>query len=180
MKLCGLDFETANGKSGSICAVGCVVIEDGKLIEKREYLVKPHKKLDFMSAECYMIHGINYYDLRNAPEFSEIWNNLKELLISTNYVVMHNASFDLRHLRAVLEIYSAKSIKFPYLCSLELSRKNFPDMQSHSLDKMAAHFGFSFKHHDALEDAFVCAAICEKMNFSENDAKLFEFSTFIQ
>lgn len=178
MKLCGLDFETANAKSGSICAVGCAVVENGDLIEKREYLVRPHKNLDFMSAVCYMVHGINHYDLRNAPEFSEVWSNLVPLLTSSDYVVMHNAAFDLRHLRAVLEIYEQKSITFPYLCSLELSRKNFPDMESHSLDKMAAHFGISFKHHDAFDDAFACAYIAEKMNFSENDAKLFDFSAF--
>ena len=180
MKLCGLDFETANSQSGSICAVGCAIVEDGKVVEKCEYLVKPHKNLDFMSAFCYMVHGINYYDLRNAPEFYEIWGNIACFLTTADCVVMHNAGFDLHHLRSVLELYSLNNIHFPYICSLELSRKKFPDMKSHSLDKTAAYFDFSFHHHDALDDAAACAVIAEKMNFSENDIKIFEFSPIVQ
>ena len=48
MKLCGLDFETANNCSGSICAIGAALLEDGVVLERREYLVKPHKSLDYI------------------------------------------------------------------------------------------------------------------------------------
>ena len=37
MKLTGLDFETANSLHGSICSVGCAVLEDGVVTEKREW-----------------------------------------------------------------------------------------------------------------------------------------------
>jgi len=175
MKLTGLDFETANGSRGSICAAGCVVLEDGVVTEKREWLVRPHRSMDHVAAVCYNIHGIGYYDLRQAPEFPEIWPILGGMLRQADYVVIHNAPFDLGHLRAALELYRLPAIRFPYVCSLAVSRKKFPEAESHSLDAMASIFEHEFRHHDALEDAEACASILFKMNFEENDVKIFDF-----
>ena len=175
MKLTGLDFETANYKRGSICSVGCAVLEDGVVTEKREWLVQPHQSLDYVTAACYNVHGIGYYDLRRAPEFPEIWPVLGGILQKAEYVVIHNAPFDLGHLRAVLELYRLPAIHFPYVCSLAVSREKFPDAESHSLDAMASIFDHEFRHHDALEDAQACATILFKMNFEEKDVKMFDF-----
>ena len=35
MKLCGIEFETANSSSGSICAAGAALLEDGVALERR-------------------------------------------------------------------------------------------------------------------------------------------------
>ena len=32
MRIAGLDFETANGMPGSICAAGCAILEDGAVV----------------------------------------------------------------------------------------------------------------------------------------------------
>ena len=97
MKLCGLDFETANSCNGSICSVGVAIVENGVVLERKEYLIKPHKSLDWMSKFCRDIHGITYEDLRESPEFSEVWQSVKQLLISADCVVIHNArlTFDI-------------------------------------------------------------------------------------
>ena len=50
MKLCGLDFETANSCNGSICAVGAALFEDGIVLERMEHLIKPHKSMDYISS----------------------------------------------------------------------------------------------------------------------------------
>jgi len=175
MKLTGLDFETANCNRGSICAVGCAVLEDGIVTDKREWLVRPHKSLDYVTAACYNVHGIGWYDLREAPEFPEIWPVLSGMLSSADLVVIHNASFDLKHLRAVLELYHLPAIRFPYVCSLAVSRERFPEMESHSLDSVASYFDHHFEHHDALEDAIACAAILFQMKFEKKYEKLFDF-----
>ena len=95
MRLVGLDFETANGTPGSICAAGCAVLEENVAVEKQEYLVRPHRKLDRMSGVCFAIHGISWYDLRDAPEFPAVWPVLYRMLKSADVAVMHNAAFDL-------------------------------------------------------------------------------------
>ena len=169
MKLTGVDFETANGSQGSICAIGCAVLEDGVVTEKREWLVRPYKSLDHVSSACHKAHGIGYYDLREAPEFPEFWPVLSRMLSGAEYVVLHNAPFDLGHLRAALTLYRLPAIRFHYVCSLAVSRKKHPEMSSHSLDVMASFFDHHFRHHDALEDAIACAHILFKMKFEEKD-----------
>lgn len=59
MKLAGLDFETANCKSGSICAAGCAVLEDGIVVDRREWLVCPHKGYRWMRSDFTDIHGLS-------------------------------------------------------------------------------------------------------------------------
>ena len=175
MKLTGLDFETANSLHGSICSVGCAVLEDGIVTEKREWLVRPHKSLDYVTSACYNVHGISYYDLREAPEFPEIWPVLGGMLNTAEHVVIHNAPFDLGHLRAALTLYHLPAIRFPYVCSLAVSRRKHPELTSHSLGAMASFFDHEFQHHDALEDAIACAHILFMMKFEEKDVRLFDF-----
>ena len=175
MKLTGLDFETANGSHGSICSVGCALLEDGIVTEKREWLVRPHKSLDYVTSACYNVHGISYYDLRKAPEFPEIWPVLGCMLNTAEHVVIHNAPFDLGHLRAALTLYRLPPIRFPYVCSLAVSREKHPEMRSHSLSAIASIFDHKFQHHDALEDAIACATILFNMKFEEKDVKMFDF-----
>ena len=176
MKLCGLDFETANNSNGSICSVGVAVVENGVVLECREYLVKPHKSVDYMSKFCRDVHGITYEDLRESPEFSEVWQSVKLLLFSADCVVIHNAPFDLRHLHNVLSLYNLPSVAFDYVCSLKLCRYHFPELPYHSLADMAEKFGITFQHHDALEDAETCAKIASQLEIPENFICRFEYS----
>ena len=175
MKLCGLDFETANFCNGSICAVGAALIENGVTIERLEYLIKPHQSMDYISPFCQDIHGIAYEDLRESPEFPEIWQRVRQLLVSADSVVIHNAPFDLRHLYNVLEIYNLPSVSFHYLCSLKLCRHHLPELPGHGLADMAEHFGITFQHHDALEDAETCAKIASLLEIPENFICRFEY-----
>ena len=176
MKLCGLDFEIANSCNGSICSVGVAIVENGVVLERKEYLIKPHKSLDWMSKFCRDIHGITYEDLRESPEFSEVWQSVKLLLISADCVVIHNAPFDLRHLHNVLSLYNLPSVSFDYVCSLKLCRYHFPELPYHSLADMAEKFGITFQHHDALEDAETCAKIASHLEIPENFICRFEYS----
>ena len=166
MRLAGLDFETANQCAGSICAVGCGILHDGEPAEMREWLVRPHPSLDWMSPFCYRVHGISSCDLRDADEFPAIWPELSELLLSADYVVIHNAPFDLGHLRAVLNLYDLPPVSFPYVCSLTASRRALPELASHSLNMVAAYFGIEFRHHNALEDALTCAKILHEIGLT--------------
>ncbi|HOG50521.1 MAG TPA: exonuclease domain-containing protein [Lentisphaeria bacterium] len=160
MILAGLDFETANPCNGSICAAGATLLQDGQGIAEREWLIRPHPTLSRFFPGFISIHGIYPEDVQEAPEFWEIWPSLAELLVSADCVIIHNASFDLRHLRAVLELYAAPPVSFSYACSLQISRRCFPQLQSHSLSCVASHIGHHvFHHHNALEDAVACAKI---------------------
>ena len=137
MKLAGLDFETANGKLGSICAAGCAILDNGVVAQRREWLVCPHKGYRWMRQDFTAIHGLSYWDVCGCAEFVDIWPELRQMLLSADYVVIHNAPFDLGHLRSVLALYGQPPVAFDYVDSLLVSRRLFPEMPSHALDAMA-------------------------------------------
>jgi DNA polymerase-3 subunit epsilon len=64
-----------------------------------------------------------------------------------------------------MKLYALPGIQFPYICSLRVSRKTLPQIGSLALDAVAEHLGFTFKHHDALEDAIACAKIIAQVGF---------------
>lgn len=171
MRLAGLDFETANGCAGSICAAGCAILHDGEPGEMRGWLVRPHRDLNWMDPFCQRVHGIGAAELDDAGEFPSIWPELRELLLSADYVVIHNAPFDLGHLRAALRLYGLPPVRFSYVCSLSASRRALPELASHSLDRVAAYYGIRFRHHDALEDALACAKILHKIGLTPRIAR---------
>ena len=175
MKLAGLDFETANKKNGSICAAGCAILDNGTVTERKEWLICPHKGYRWMRPDFTDIHGLSYWDVCDCAEFACIWPDLRRMLTSADCVVIHYASFDLRHLRSVLALYELPPVEFDYADSLEISRQLFPEMPSHSLDSMAERFGIVFQHHDALDDAATCAGIIARTGIP--DGCLHHFST---
>lgn len=159
MRLIGLDFETANMNNGSICAVGLALLDDGVLEDHRYWLVRPHASMDWVLPSFTRIHGITHQQLLGAPEFIDIWPEMAAFISEGNCVIIHNAPFDLRHLRAALALYAQPTPVFPYACSLAISRRLLPELYSHSLNHVAAYFGHHFNHHNALEDAVACATI---------------------
>ena len=175
MKLAGLEFETANRKSGSICAVGCAILDNGVVTERKEWLVCPHKGYRWMRPDFTDIHGLTYWDVCDCAEFVDIWPELRVMLLSADCVVIHNAPFDLGQLSSVLALYELPPVEFDYADSLTISRRLFPEMPSHTLDTMAERFGIIFQHHDALEDAFACASIIAQTGIP--DGCLRHFST---
>ena len=175
MKLAGLDFETANIRSGSICAAGCAILNDGMTTERMGWLVCPHKGYRWMRPDFTEIHGLSYWDVCDCVEFDSIWPELERMLLSADCVVIHNAPFDLGHLRSVLSLYGMPPVEFDYVDSVVISRKLFPEMPSHSLDAMAERFGIAFRHHNALEDAEACASIIARTGIP--DGYLRHFST---
>ena len=175
MKLCGLDFETANRHHGSICSVGLAIVENGEVLDKKTCLIKPHKSLDIMSSFHSKIHGITYEDLRTSYEFPEVWENIKAMLFSADCVVIHIESFNLIHLRKVLSLYNLPSISFDYVCNQKLCKYHFPEEYSYSLEYMAKMFGITFQPHDALDDAQTCAKIASQLEIPENFICRFEY-----
>lgn len=173
MRIAGMDFETANTKNGSICAVGLAAFDNGELVDTREWLIKPHKSRDYFYHKFVELHGISYFDVRQAPAFADVWGTINQFLTACDVVVCHNAHFDIRHLRAVLELYQLAPVDFNYACTYELSRVKLPQLPHHNLNSVAKHFNHEFHHHDALDDAIACGVIAHRLGIENKFLKAF-------
>ncbi|HOC54005.1 MAG TPA: 3'-5' exonuclease [Verrucomicrobiota bacterium] len=152
-KFAAFDFETANYSRLSICAAGLAVFEDDTLTESLYWLVRPPKGHGWFREDFIDCHGLTHLDVLDAPEFPAIAPEFLSRLESADFVVAHNAEFDVCHLRDTLTFFGLTCPTFNYLCTCKLSRRTWPELPSHSLGALAAHIGHSFQHHHAREDA---------------------------
>ncbi len=65
-----VDIETANHRSGSICAIGIARVEEGVITDQYYHLIKPSP--NFFTSNCVKVHGLTDSDCNNAPTFGEI------------------------------------------------------------------------------------------------------------
>jgi len=151
-----LDFETANERRDSACAVGLAWIADGAVVRRESRLIRP-PELRFSPGNI-RVHGIVPADVRTQPLFPEV---MAEFLpdLADGVILAHNAGFDMGVLRASLQAHGLRPPAFSYLCTLQIARRVFPAEEGCGLGKVAARLGIRFEHHDAGEDAFACAEI---------------------
>ena len=62
----------------------------------------------------------------------------------------------------MLKAYHLDVPPLSYACTVEISRRVWPDLPNHKLDTVAGFLGYSFHHHQALDDARACALIVRK------------------
>ncbi len=151
-----IDFETANERLDSVCSLGMVRVENGIITDKRYRLIRPPDMR--FSRRNIEVHGIYPSEVENEPQFYRYWNSIRSYL-EPYPVVAHNANFDLNVLQAVLRRYALDNPTLTYTCSVKIARRTWRGLQSYGLNHLAKHFGHTFVHHHALEDAEVCAKI---------------------
>lgn len=151
------DVETANSQRDSVCSIGIIRCEEGKIVYENEFLINPEAEFDFYNSR---VHGITESDVADAPTFPQVWEKIKQYFEHT-ILVAHNAkSMDLCALYRMLERYNLSVSNNEYICTLELARKILkgenPE-QSYRLDVLANKYNIMLaNHHNALDDARAC------------------------
>jgi DNA polymerase-3 subunit epsilon len=153
-KTIAIDFETANPRPGNACALGLAWIEGGRVMRVEERLIRPRE----MRFTFTWVHGITAADVREAPEFPEVFEEFRTEFKGA-LLLAHNAGFDAGVMRGCARVYSMKTPRLSYLCTLGIARSVWPGLRSKSLDSVARHLGLTFRHHNAAEDARVCAEV---------------------
>ncbi|WP_137130209.1 3'-5' exonuclease [Rhizobium sp. FY34] len=154
MKTIAIDFETANEQRGSACSVGLAWIEDGRVVRVEERLIRP-RDMRFSSFNI-AVHGIRPEQVEDAGEFPEVMDEFIDDFVGAT-MIAHNAAFDFSVWRACLDLYRQSYPELSYLCSVKIARHVWPQLSSHKLNVLATHLGLRFVHHNAAEDAAVCA-----------------------
>lgn len=158
MRWAAIDFETATSSRASACALGVVIVEDGRELHRQAWLIRPPGNL--YQAGNIAIHGIHPSETEDAPEFPHVWAEAMQV-IEDRTLVAHNASFDVGVIRKACDEYRLAPPGSEYVCTVKLSRRTWPDLSAHKLPIVAGHVGASLDHHDALSDAAACSSILQ-------------------
>jgi len=151
-----IDFETATREATSACALGIAVVRDGRVDERHSWLIQPpFNEYEYRNT---LIHGLGPGDTEFAPDFRELWFEVQPLL-ALGPLLAHNASFDVRVLRASIASHELPALAYPYVCTVNLARKAFPQLPRHTLNVVCDHCGIALVHHDAASDAEACANV---------------------
>jgi DNA polymerase-3 subunit epsilon len=151
-----IDFETANERRSSACAVGVVRVRGGQIVETYQTLLRPRElRVDWRNQQ---VHGIAEAELHDAPSIADVWHELLPYL-HRQPVVAHNSAFDVSVLEHSLRDFGVPVPAFHCLCSVKLSKVAWPHLERHRLNNVAEYFNIPLNHHDALSDARACAEI---------------------
>lgn len=155
MRYLAIDFETANAERSSICAFGFACFEDGVLRESGVELCRPDP--DYYDGWNIRIHGIRPEDTANSPGFGSLLPIFSQY--SPDFLVAHNAAFDMSCLRAWCGAHGQPYPDFRYLCTLVASRRLVPGLPSYSLDTLCRMNDIPLNHHEASSDATACGLL---------------------
>lgn len=167
-----IDFETANSKQDSACAMAIVLVKNN-IVEKRlKFLIKP-PYYDFTFTH---IHTITWQDVCNCLNFEDTWSKVADILDSVQFIAAHNAKFDKGVLVACCKSYNIKLPQIPFVCTVEISRyiwKIYPT----NLPSVCSALGIALDHHEPLSDAEACAEIVLKgLQTGVNIKRFFQYS----
>ena len=156
MDFVAIDFETATSSWTSICSMGICVVKNNKIVETKGMLFKP-TPFEFNEYNI-AIHGITPQMVWDKPRFCDVWDKIKPYL-DGKLVIAHNASFDIGALKKTLDLFGIALPTFDYLCTVKLSQKAYPQLESHKLNALGDALGIEFSHHTASDDAYACAEV---------------------
>lgn len=145
-----IDVETANADLGSICQIGVVRFRNGNLVETWETLINP---ADYFDGINIAVHGIDEEAVRDAPQFSDIYEELKDYL-NDEIVVCHTA-FDRISLTRAIQRHRLVEFGCLWLDTAKVVRRAWPEFahRGYGLGNVANTLAIAFDHHNAKEDA---------------------------
>ena len=146
-----LDIETTGGQFNEegITEIAIYKFDGHEVVDQFISLVNPEKPIQPFVVK---LTGINNAMLRSAPKFYEVAKRIIEMTEGC-VIVAHNASFDYRILKTEFRRLGF-DFKKQTLCTVELSKKLFPEQESYSLGKLVRALGIPMAdRHRANGDA---------------------------
>ncbi|QEY24196.1 3'-5' exonuclease family protein [Neisseria animalis] len=155
-----VDLETTGGnfQQDRITEVAIMRFEQGKA-KRYEWLVNPQQPI---SPFIENLTGINDAMVADAPCFQQLAPSLLPLLRGA-LLIAHNSRFDHTFLR---NEFQRAGIPFsaPALCTVQLSRRLYPQFHKHNLDSIIERFQISAEQrHRAMTDVL---ALCDFLEHS--------------
>lgn len=155
-----LDIETtgASARYARITEVGALRIEDHKVVARYSQLINPETPIPAFITK---MTGISNQMVWEAPTFKGIADDL-ELFLSDAVFIAHNVNFDYSFIKTEFGRIG-NTFNMDRMCSVQLSRRLYPEHRSHALDRVIERLGIDVKNrHRALDDAEVIWKFIQK------------------
>lgn len=169
-----IDIETTGGKYNEegITEIAIHKYDGNDVIDSFISLINPEKEIQPFVVN---LTGINNNMLRSAPKFHEVAKRIVE--ITENCVlVAHNTSFDYRILKTEFRRLGY-NFEIPTLCTVELSKKLIPDLESYSLGKLCRSIGIPMSdRHRANGDALATVKLLQLLLQKDFDKEIIKSS----
>lgn len=160
-----LDFETTGlqpERGDRITEVGLVRIEGGRVVDRFESLVNCEARVP---PHITAFTGITQRMVDEAPPVSDVMRVVADFIGEAS-VVAHNATFDQRFFIRECRLARIGMLVQPFICTLRLARRVYPELRSHSLGELVRVLGLTWQGaaHRAAADADVTAALMLRLS----------------
>lgn len=154
-----IDTETTglSHYSNEIIEIAAIRIENGKIIDQYQTLVKPH---NVISPNITRITGITNEMVKNSPDILDVLPDFFKF-IGDSPLIGHNITFDLRFLNSYLEENLTNSLADTML----IARKKLPNLDNHKLETIVRHLNITdHQDHRALSDCNITNKVYEQLS----------------
>jgi len=165
-----VDIETTGGKFNEEGITEIAIYKhDGKqIVDTFVSLVNPERLIQPFVVN---LTGITNKMVKNAPKFYEIAKRIVEITDGC-ILVAHNTSFDYRILKTEFKRLGYQFEK-ETLCTVDLSKKIFPDFDKYKLDVICKKLGIAVANrHRASGDALATVKLFEVLLYKDASKKI--------
>ena len=170
MEFAIVDIETTGGApaGGGITEIAVLIHDGVQIVREFQTLINPQQGIP---AYITGLTGIDNSMVRNAPTFSEVADELWDLLENRIFVA-HSVNFDFGFIREAF-LKTGRELNSSKLCTVRLSRKVFPGLSSYSLGRLCESQKIPIlARHRAMGDAKATALLFDRMIKERQDVIL--------
>ena len=156
-----VDVETANMANDRICAIGLILVKDGKS-EGYYSLINPQTHITLS-----YIHGITDADVVDAPTIEQFWQVMSLHIPSEIVFVAHNYCFDLNVMKKDLGRFGIEFTPKEVIDTMWVARDVLYHFRTSKgdlrLNVLSERLGVQLHHHNAASDILATKEVLEKL-----------------
>lgn len=161
-----VDVETANGFNDRICAIGLILVKNGKT-SGYYTLINPQTHITLS-----YIHGITDADVVNAPTIDEFWQVMAPKIPQEFVFVAHNYSFDLNVMKKDLGRFGIAFTPSQVIDTMWVARDVLYHFRTARgdlrLNVLSERLNVQLHHHNAASDIQATKEVLEKLLIMSN------------
>lgn len=156
MEFVAIDVETANADMSSICQIGMAHFGEKGMLDEWVSYIDPEDFFDDINTS---IHGIDETVVKGAPKFKQLSDELYGYL--DDRIVVCHTHFDRVAIKQTSQKYVMRDPDCTWIDSAIVARRTWQEFsqRGYGLKNVCEKLGYTFKHHDALEDAKAAGTI---------------------